>query len=94
MNDSPIIITLSHQKGGVGKSTLAFNLAAYFQKQGDACAVVDSDLQGTITEIYNNFSEDKETLAGVKLIRRDASRRNSTISTPFLILCWYPPSRT
>ncbi len=72
MSDSPIIITLSHQKGGVGKSTLAFNLAAYFQKQGDACAVVDSDLQGTITEIYNNFSQDGETIAGVKLIRRDA----------------------
>jgi chromosome partitioning protein len=72
MSDSPIIITLSHQKGGVGKSTLAFNLAAYFQKQGDACAVVDSDLQGTITEIYNNFSEDKETISGVRLIRRNA----------------------
>ena len=72
MSDSPIIITLSHQKGGVGKSTLAFNLAAYFQRQGDNCAVVDSDLQGTITEIFNNFSQDKETMSGVRLIRRDA----------------------
>lgn len=72
MSDSPFIICLSHQKGGVGKSTLAFNLAAYYHRQGDKCAVVDSDLQGTITDIYNSFSENGKTIAGVDLIRRNS----------------------
>lgn len=44
------IITLAHQKGGVGKSTLAFNLAHKF-KDHVKTAVVDIDPQGTITQI-------------------------------------------
>ena len=44
------IITLAHQKGGVGKSTLAFNLAVCFQDQLRV-SIVDIDLQGSLCEI-------------------------------------------
>ena len=46
----PKIITLAHQKGGVGKSTLAFNLAHKF-KNHVKTAVVDIDPQGTMIQI-------------------------------------------
>ncbi len=43
-----MIIALSHQKGGVGKSTLAYNLAVELNKKFNV-NVVDLDVQQTIT---------------------------------------------
>ena len=61
-------ILLSHQKGGVGKSTLAFNLAQSFS-QSCSVAIVDLDPQGSLAqlesivkniEIYSNaINEEK-----------------------------------
>lgn len=50
------IITLAHQKGGVGKSTLALNLALVFKDQLHV-ALVDADLQGSIYHIKEDFPE-------------------------------------
>ena len=44
-----MIIALSHQKGGVGKSTIAYNIAVEFSKKYKV-NVVDLDIQQTITE--------------------------------------------
>ncbi len=49
------IITVAHQKGGVGKSTLAMNLAVCFQDQLSV-ALVDTDLQGSIADLRENLS--------------------------------------
>ena len=43
------IIAIVSQKGGVGKSTLALNLALYFTTQGVDVAVSDADAQGSLT---------------------------------------------
>jgi chromosome partitioning protein len=48
------IITIAHQKGGVGKSTLAINLALCFQDQLSV-AMVDTDLQGSLYHIKEDF---------------------------------------
>ncbi|MDB4927036.1 ParA family protein, partial [Mucilaginibacter sp.] len=48
------IITVAHQKGGVGKSTMALNLALCFQDQLKV-ALVDSDLQGSIYHVKDDF---------------------------------------
>lgn len=45
----PQILTIAHQKGGVGKSTISLNLAYVFQ-HGLKVGVLDTDLQGSIAE--------------------------------------------
>ena len=52
----PLVLTLAHQKGGVGKSTLASNLRAYFS-QAYKTALVDIDPQGSLTKLAKAFSE-------------------------------------
>jgi len=57
----PTFITLAHQKGGVGKSTLALNLYGYFAKAGAKTAIVDLDPQGTITA-FSEIEPDRLTI--------------------------------
>lgn len=49
VRDSIPIIFFANQKGGVGKTTLSTNLAAYFAKQGERVLFVDLDYQGSAT---------------------------------------------
>ena len=44
------IVTLLHQKGGVGKSTLAFNLAVNLRSSAKVC-IIDVDYQGSLHDI-------------------------------------------
>ena len=44
------IILITHQKGGVGKSTLAFNLAQNISSKAKV-AVLDMDVQGSLTQL-------------------------------------------
>lgn len=52
------VITISHQKGGVGKSTVALNLAVELSKEFDV-AVIDLDHQRSIT-IFQSIRENKD----------------------------------
>ena len=42
-----MIVALTNSKGGVGKSTLAVHLAAWWKEQGGDVALVDADAQGS-----------------------------------------------
>jgi len=55
-NNMAKIITVAHQKGGVGKSTMALNLALWFQDQLRV-SLVDSDLQGSIYHVKDLLNE-------------------------------------
>lgn len=43
------VITLANLKGGVGKTTMAANLGAYFSEQGSRVLLIDFDYQGSLS---------------------------------------------
>jgi len=53
-------ILITHQKGGVGKSTLVFNLAQNLCKQAKVL-VIDLDVQGSLSQISTLVSDFKIT---------------------------------
>ena len=53
----PVILTFAHQKGGVGKSTLSLNIASYFARNGISSAIIDGDVQGSITDTFASYAD-------------------------------------
>ena len=54
-----MIISLINQKGGVGKTTVAVNLASGLSEAGDRIMVVDSDPQGSVVQ-WQSIADGKE----------------------------------
>lgn len=72
------IITIAHQKGGVGKSTLALNLAVCFQDQLTV-ALVDTDLQGSLADL-------KDDLASLTIIQEDDFEKIRQLKQQLIII--------
>jgi len=53
----PIIVAVGALKGGVGKSTIAWNLACEWMARGATALLIDSDPQGTSTTAGNVAAE-------------------------------------
>ena len=51
-----MIITVAHTKGGVGKSTLAWNLAHSLLEKGEKVTIIDLDFQQTLFFIIIKLS--------------------------------------
>lgn len=66
-----VIITLAHQKGGVGKTTLALNLYDHFTRNGTKCAIVDADAQSSIAHLYETMGH-QEGWGELEIIPRGA----------------------
>jgi len=52
-----VIISLVNQKGGVGKTTIAINLASYLSEKGHRVLLVDGDPQGSVLQ-WQSISDD------------------------------------
>ncbi len=60
----PFVIVLAHKKGGVGKSSIVFNLAVEFHKRNYPLSVIDLDSQKQTTK-FNNRRENQFNIEDV-----------------------------
>lgn len=56
------IISLANAKGGVGKSTITFNLAGTIASNGKSVLVIDNDCQGNVTSAFDINCKGKYTM--------------------------------
>lgn len=73
----PKIILITHQKGGVGKSTLTFNLATNI-KDSARVAIIDMDSQGSLSQIAD--------LAKVDILSADNIKNITSLNYDFVFI--------
>ncbi len=76
------IISIVNQKGGVGKTTSAVNLAAALGKRGKKILLVDADPQGNTTSAYG-ISKQNIKLSSYELLIGTAKAKDAIMTTEF-----------
>jgi ATP-binding protein involved in chromosome partitioning len=79
------IIAVGSGKGGVGKSTVAVNLAMALKQSGASVAVLDADIYGPSVPIMMGLKDAKPTLISQNTIRPIEKYGIETISMGYMI---------
>ena len=64
-----MIITIGNEKGGVGKSTIAINLATEFTMSGKKVLLIDADIQKS-TSMFSNIRREQTGLQEIIVIEK------------------------
>ncbi|MEO0685040.1 MAG: ParA family protein [Cyanobacteria bacterium J06649_11] len=64
------VISVANAKGGVGKSTVTYSLACYFAERGARIAILDEDIQQSISDIIE-MCESRGEEVPIDLINKD-----------------------
>ena len=67
----PKIITITNEKGGIGKTTTVINMAAVLNRKGYKTLVIDTDVQANTTDTYRANMEGVATLFDAVLENRN-----------------------
>lgn len=102
-NSIPVML-FANQKGGVGKTTLSTNLAAYFAAKGERVLLIDLDYQGSATSLMiaqsgtrptGNFPSMVDMLFQEELNALWAGTAIQKAADNIdYVSCWYPFERT
>ena len=84
-------ITFSNQKGGVGKTTSAVNIAAALSKKGKSVLLIDMDSQGNATSGVG-ISKKAVKASSYDLLTGDTSASEAVVHTEFKNLDLIPSS--
>lgn len=77
------VIAVANYKGGVGKSMIAANLAAYFDKIGYRVLLIDFDYQGSLTDIVPYANPEHLTFSAHEILR--GKKQPSAITKPHIL---------
>jgi chromosome partitioning protein len=80
------VITVANQKGGVGKTTIATNLAAMYAVKGYKTLLIDTDKQSSSMTFRASRPEDRPKINAVQITKPTVHKDVSSFNADYVII--------